>query len=192
MKNWIEWTTQMSKIWEKILTRTYLKFLLLPFDCESQSGPEKPDDKRNIFTLWQEFRSQCRVQIQMNTLIVWCRNSACFALAENRPNGLRFPYRKEYVNPLWLNPRSLGCEADILHLYQAHPCLKITVLPGIHVFYKRTRQNWKELRKIEKGSYNSKVIIEAYSKPQKLDMGDFAIQWGIIISSRDRRWCGEA
>ena len=28
----------------------------------------KPDDKRNVFTLWQEFRSQCRGQIQMNTL----------------------------------------------------------------------------------------------------------------------------
>ena len=26
---------------------------------ESQSGPEKPDGKRNIFTLWQEFLSQC-------------------------------------------------------------------------------------------------------------------------------------
>ena len=31
----------------------------------------KPDDKRNIFTLWQEFRSQCRGQIQMNTLIIF-------------------------------------------------------------------------------------------------------------------------
>ena len=58
IKNWIEWTPQMSKIWEKIQTRTYCKFLLLPFKCESQSGPEKPDDKRNIFTLWQEFLSQ--------------------------------------------------------------------------------------------------------------------------------------
>ena len=30
----------MSKIWEKIRTRTYCKFLLLPFKCDSQSGPE--------------------------------------------------------------------------------------------------------------------------------------------------------
>ena len=58
IKNWIEWTTKMSKIWEKIRTRTYCKFLLLPFKCESQSGPEKPDDIRNTFTLWQEFLSQ--------------------------------------------------------------------------------------------------------------------------------------
>ena len=58
IKNWIEWSTKMSKIWRKIWTRTYCKLLLLPFTCESQSGPEKPDDKRNIFTLWQEFRSQ--------------------------------------------------------------------------------------------------------------------------------------
>ena len=40
IKNWIEWTQQMSKIWEKNWTRTYCKFLLLPFKCESQSGPE--------------------------------------------------------------------------------------------------------------------------------------------------------
>ena len=39
------------KFWEKIQTQTYCKFLLLPSTCESQSGPEKPDDKRNIFTL---------------------------------------------------------------------------------------------------------------------------------------------
>ena len=32
----------------------------------------KPDDKRNVFTLWQEFRSQCLGQIQMNTLIISC------------------------------------------------------------------------------------------------------------------------
>ena len=46
------------KIWEKIQTWTYCKFLLLLSKCESQSGPEKPDDERNIFTLWQEFLSQ--------------------------------------------------------------------------------------------------------------------------------------
>ena len=40
IKNWIEWIKQMSKIWEKIWTQTYCKFLLLPFDCEPQSGPE--------------------------------------------------------------------------------------------------------------------------------------------------------
>ena len=40
IKNWIKWIQQMSKIWEKIWTRTYCKFLLLPFKCESQSGPE--------------------------------------------------------------------------------------------------------------------------------------------------------
>ena len=40
IKNWIEWTTKMSKIWEKTRTQTYCKFLLLPFKCESQSGPE--------------------------------------------------------------------------------------------------------------------------------------------------------
>ena len=28
----------------------------------------KAGDKRNVFTLWQEFRSQCRGQIQMDTL----------------------------------------------------------------------------------------------------------------------------
>ena len=28
----------------------------------------KPDDKGNIFTMWQEFRSQCVGQKQMNTL----------------------------------------------------------------------------------------------------------------------------
>jgi len=58
IKNWIEWTTKMSKVREKIWTRTYCKCLLLPFTFESQSGPEKPDYKRNIFTLWQEFLSQ--------------------------------------------------------------------------------------------------------------------------------------
>ena len=57
IKNWIEWSKQIFKIWEKIRTRTYWKFLLLPFKFESQSGPEKAD-KRNIFILWQEFRSQ--------------------------------------------------------------------------------------------------------------------------------------
>ena len=41
-------------------------FLLLPFTCESQSGPEKPDGKKYDFTLWQEFCSQCQGQIQMN------------------------------------------------------------------------------------------------------------------------------
>ena len=40
IRNWIEWTQQMPKIWEKIRTRTYCKFLLLPIKCESQSGPE--------------------------------------------------------------------------------------------------------------------------------------------------------
>ena len=30
----------MFKIWEKIWTRTYCKFLFLPFKCESQFGPE--------------------------------------------------------------------------------------------------------------------------------------------------------
>ena len=68
IKNLIEWTTKMSKIWEKNLNANYCKFLLLPFKCESEFGPEKPDDKRNIFTLWQEFSSQYWGQIQMNTL----------------------------------------------------------------------------------------------------------------------------
>ena len=38
----------------------------------------KPDDKRNVFTLWQEFRSQYWGQIQMNTLNVlqWTTFSA--------------------------------------------------------------------------------------------------------------------
>ena len=40
IKNWIEWTKQMAKILEKILTLTYCKFLLLPFKFESLSGPE--------------------------------------------------------------------------------------------------------------------------------------------------------
>ena len=35
----------MSKIWEKIHVWIYCKFLLLPFKCESQSRPEKPDIK---------------------------------------------------------------------------------------------------------------------------------------------------
>ena len=36
--------------------------------CESQLS-RKTDDKRNIFTLWPEFRSHCDSQFQMNTLI---------------------------------------------------------------------------------------------------------------------------
>ena len=57
---------------KKIRTRTYCKFLLLPFDCEWQSGPEN-HGKRNVFTLQQEFCSQCRGQTQMNTLkITFC------------------------------------------------------------------------------------------------------------------------
>ena len=48
IKNWIKWTTKMSKIWEKIWMRTYCKFLLLPFKCESQSGPEKNQMEREI------------------------------------------------------------------------------------------------------------------------------------------------
>ena len=40
LKNWIEWTKQMAKIWEKIWTWTYCKFLLLPFKYESQSWRE--------------------------------------------------------------------------------------------------------------------------------------------------------
>ena len=37
--------------------------------CESQLS-RKTDDKRNIFTLWPEFRSHCDSQFQMNTLNV--------------------------------------------------------------------------------------------------------------------------
>jgi len=41
MKNWIEWTNKISKIWEKIWTRTYFKFLHIVSrlweDCEWQS-----------------------------------------------------------------------------------------------------------------------------------------------------------
>ena len=41
MKNWIEWINKISKIWEKIRTRTYFKFLhivsRLWADCERQS-----------------------------------------------------------------------------------------------------------------------------------------------------------
>ena len=40
IKNCIEWTKQISKICEKIRTRTYCKFLLLPLKCELQSGLE--------------------------------------------------------------------------------------------------------------------------------------------------------
>ena len=58
IKNWIEWIPQMSKIWEKIRTRTYCKFLFFPFKLWVTIWAGKPDDKRNIFTLWQEFRSQ--------------------------------------------------------------------------------------------------------------------------------------
>ena len=57
-KSWNEWITIMSKFEKKFWTRMYCKFLLLPFTCESQSGTEKPDDKRNIFTMWQEFLTQ--------------------------------------------------------------------------------------------------------------------------------------
>jgi len=41
MKNWIEWINKISKIWEKIRTQTYFKFLhivsRLWADCERQS-----------------------------------------------------------------------------------------------------------------------------------------------------------
>ena len=36
----------------------------------SLSGLDKSDGKRNVFTLWQEFHSQCQGQIQMNTVFV--------------------------------------------------------------------------------------------------------------------------
>ena len=57
---------------------TYYKKVLLPFTCESQSGLEKSERKRNLFTLWQEFHSQCQGQIQMNTLNIYRKSRRLF------------------------------------------------------------------------------------------------------------------
>ena len=94
MKNWIEWTNKISKIWEKIRTRTYFKFLhivsRLWADCERQSrGKSKWSRKTShnvsgipltirVFisvhnlltmwvTMWAEFRSHCDSQYQMTS-----------------------------------------------------------------------------------------------------------------------------
>ena len=70
MKNRIEWTNKISKIWEKIRTRTYFKFLhivsRLWADCE-QIVSDKVEANLNevgkLLTMWAEFRSQCGEQI---------------------------------------------------------------------------------------------------------------------------------
>ena len=60
MKNWIEWTNKISKIWEKIRTRMYFKFLHIVSrlweDCERQSrGKSKWSRKtsHNVAGMWR-------------------------------------------------------------------------------------------------------------------------------------------
>ena len=67
LKNWIEWTKQMAKIWENIQTRTYCKFL--PFKYESQFWSENQMIKE-MFSHCDKIPLTILGQIQMNTLIV--------------------------------------------------------------------------------------------------------------------------
>ena len=56
---------------EKNSNANVLKFFPFALQMWVTIWAGKPDGKRNIFTMWQEFRSKCRRQIQMNTLIVY-------------------------------------------------------------------------------------------------------------------------